>query len=127
EVPEWPIGPVSKTGVVAISPRVRIPPSPLSFVVFDNSLLQLLAYSPPMRPPPQHAAAPIALPEFLLPLEAAGRHSTASLLLGDLDELAAARHAPWIADRQLQLAHHECKLLLNAKAPGHKKGRYLAV
>lgn len=28
EVPEWPIGPVSKTGVGAILPRVRIPPSP---------------------------------------------------------------------------------------------------
>src|SRR5207253_235595 len=29
EVPERPIGPVSKTGVGAILPRVRIPPSPL--------------------------------------------------------------------------------------------------
>jgi hypothetical protein len=29
EVPERLIGPVSKTGVVARSPRVRIPPSPL--------------------------------------------------------------------------------------------------
>jgi len=29
EVPERPIGPVSKTGVAATSPRVRIPPSPL--------------------------------------------------------------------------------------------------
>src|SRR5262245_49635937 len=29
EVPEWPIGPVSKTGVDASLPRVRIPPSPL--------------------------------------------------------------------------------------------------
>src|SRR5579875_1462161 len=29
EVPERPIGPVSKTGVTATSPRVRIPPSPL--------------------------------------------------------------------------------------------------
>src|SRR5439155_3155734 len=31
EVPEWLIGPVSKTGVVARSPRVRIPPSPFGF------------------------------------------------------------------------------------------------
>ena len=30
EVPEWLIGPVSKTGVVARSPRVRIPPSPFT-------------------------------------------------------------------------------------------------
>src|SRR5262245_64200073 len=30
EVPERPIGPVSKTGVAAMLPRVRIPPSPLS-------------------------------------------------------------------------------------------------
>src|SRR5215208_5136168 len=28
EVPEWSIGPVSKTGVAARLPRVRIPPSP---------------------------------------------------------------------------------------------------
>src|SRR5262249_30937010 len=28
EVPEWSIGPVSKTGVRATVPRVRIPPSP---------------------------------------------------------------------------------------------------
>ncbi len=31
EVPERPIGPVSKTGVAATSPRVRIPPSPLDY------------------------------------------------------------------------------------------------
>ena len=30
EVPEWLIGPVSKTGVPYWVPRVRIPPSPLS-------------------------------------------------------------------------------------------------
>ena len=30
EVPERPIGPVSKTGVAAMLPRVRIPPSPLT-------------------------------------------------------------------------------------------------
>ena len=30
EVTEWPNVPVSKTGVGATSPRVRIPPSPLS-------------------------------------------------------------------------------------------------
>src|SRR5690242_4643046 len=29
EVPERPIGPVSKTGVAEMLPRVRIPPSPL--------------------------------------------------------------------------------------------------
>src|SRR5438874_13785493 len=34
EVPEWPIGPVSKTGVGASLPRVRIPPSPLASVYF---------------------------------------------------------------------------------------------
>src|SRR5262245_40769550 len=34
EVPERPIGPVSKTGVGAISPRVRIPPSPLQHLSF---------------------------------------------------------------------------------------------
>lgn len=30
EVPEWPNGPVSKTGVPFGVPRVRIPPSPLA-------------------------------------------------------------------------------------------------
>ena len=30
EVPEWPNGPVSKTGVPSRVPRVRIPPSPLA-------------------------------------------------------------------------------------------------
>ena len=37
EVPEWLIGPVSKTGVVARSPRVRIPPSPLHQVKWERN------------------------------------------------------------------------------------------
>src|SRR5262249_25642963 len=39
EVPEWPIGPVSKTGVGAILPRVRIPPSPLTSFSLSFALL----------------------------------------------------------------------------------------
>ncbi len=38
EVPERPIGPVSKTGVAATSPRVRIPPSPLPYSLQEPGL-----------------------------------------------------------------------------------------
>lgn len=40
EVPEWPIGPVSKTGVAATRPRVRIPPSPFFFTFSSTQLLE---------------------------------------------------------------------------------------
>src|SRR5262245_54440026 len=40
EVPERPIGPVSKTGVGATRPRVRIPPSPLFSSIHISQTLE---------------------------------------------------------------------------------------
>ncbi len=46
EVPEWPIGSVSKTDVAVTSPRVRIPPSPLERQMrFDASGVFSCAYA----------------------------------------------------------------------------------
>src|SRR5262249_19849171 len=47
EMPEWLIGPVSKTGVAARLPRVRIPLSPLVNVSRISFRVRRSAFSPP--------------------------------------------------------------------------------
>src|SRR5262249_20307189 len=78
-----------------------------------SSLRQPACNAWPVCALPKDLAAAPALVEAVDSRITARRHTVADLLLGNLGQLPAARHAPRLTRFQAQSAHHESELLLD--------------